>query len=166
PGGSFKPLVDPRTTTTLGGSRPTDLSDFVLDGSGTIFVTGTSTSGAGLYRLAQDQLVPVALQGSAVPPLADGRGKGLVFGNRFQLAPESARGEMIFIAIVQPPGSATTLRGEFHYHQGRLETRVLENVGVAGARDLAVETIGDTFPSQTANGVAVSASFSRSGGSI
>jgi hypothetical protein len=161
----LKPLVDPRAT-TLSGNRPTDLSDFVLDGSGTVFVTGASAGGAGLFQMVQSQLVPVALQGGAVPPLADGRGRGLVFGNRFQLAPDSARGELIFLAVVQPPGSATTLRGEFHYRQGRLETRTLESVGVAGARDLAVETIGDTFPSQSANGIAVSASFSRKDGWI
>jgi hypothetical protein len=162
----MQPLVDPRSTAVLGGSRPTDLSDFVLDGSGTVFVTGTSASGAGLFQLAQNQLAPVALQGGAVPLMADGRGRGLVFGSRFQLAPDSARGELIFLAVVQPPGSATTLRGEFHYRQGRLETRTLEGVGVAGARDLTVEAIGDTFPSQSANGIAVSASFSRKDGWI
>lgn len=101
-----------------------------------------------------------------MPPLADGRGRGLVFGGQIRLAPDSVRGSLVFTAAVQVPGSSKLFRGEFQYRQGRLETRTLESVGVAGARELAVDAIGDALPSQSANGIAVSASFSQRDGWI
>jgi hypothetical protein len=90
----------------------------------------------------------------------------LVFGGQIRLAPDSSRGSLVFTAAVQAPGSSKLFRGEFQFRQGRLETRILESVGVAGARELSVDAIGDALPSQSANGIAVSASFSQKDGWI
>src|SRR5205807_677277 len=123
-------LVEPGVTPVVGGSPLTDLTDCVLVGTGELFLTGSSAGGSGIYRLAQGQLTPVAVQGAAIPPLSDGTGKGLLFAGRFQLLPESARGELLFRAAVQTPGQALTRRASFALRQGRLETRVIESVGV------------------------------------
>jgi hypothetical protein len=163
-GSSLKPIVEAATTRVTSGGALTDLSDFALAGGGNLFVAGTATSGPGVFMVGQNQVTTIALSGTPAPPLPDGRGSGLVFANTFQLVPGPISGDLIFRATVHRPGDAQLARGEFSYRQGRVETRIIESIGVAGARNVPVQAIADAFPSQSANGVTVSATFSSKEG--
>ena len=158
-GGKPTQLVGPETP-VMGAAPLTDVTGFVLDRGGDLFVAGITASGAGVFRLVGGQLVPVALQGMQVPAFADGRSTaGFAFTNGFQLLPSTARGaKLLFRAMVQQPGGAARL-GEFEWSPTRgPETRSIVGVAVTGARSLSVNLLGDTtLQIQNGKGTAVSA---------
>lgn len=135
------PLAVPGQTPVAGRTPAmlNELTDFVVNRAGEVFVQGTAGGAPGLLELRTTGLVPLVLQGQAVPPMADGTlFPRLAFEGSFALAPESARGDMFFRAGVWQPGSpATRRRGIFHRTpDARLETVLVENLAVGGARDL------------------------------
>jgi hypothetical protein len=102
-----------------------------------------------------------------VPAYVDGTKRPDVrFRGDFALSPASARGNLIFRADVAA-GNEPPRWGEFQYirtaNRGQVETRTLPGVGIQGARELAVETFGDTLSGQTVRGFTVSATQDREG---
>lgn len=158
-------LVLPGVTPVTGASPAplTYLSDFVVSGDGSVFVSGGAVGSPGIFRVDTARLTPVVTTGQPVPRLADGRElRGLAFGSRFGLMPDSARGALLFRADVV--SGDTVRRGLFRLGPQGLETVLVEGVGIAGARDLTVETLSDSLDRQSANGTTVFAAFSTKDG--
>lgn len=163
-----EPLVIDGKTPVAGS--PTALQqvlDFVVDGSGEIFLSGkagvsgqpaTMKSGVFRWDLGIGRLEPAIMEGDSLPPFADGRKvTGLVFNQSFSLLRDSARGPLLF--------RAGTSAGDGLFRrdaQGRLETLFVERLGVAGARNLSVVLlpagVGEE-ERQTANGHTVFSVF-------
>lgn len=163
PGGKLQVLVESGVTPAPGGLIA-DLSDFLPAPGGDLYVAATVAGSDALFRLTQGQLLPLAAAGGSVPPLADGRGAGLVFAGSFVLLPQSAHRDLLFRAAVRKPGDAQVRRGSFRIRQGKLETLAIESVGVEGARSLAVDSLADTLETQNGNGTSVSAYFTAKDG--
>jgi hypothetical protein len=167
-GASPKPAaaLGPGTPVT-GGTPLTDLTGFVLNRGNTLFVTGATAGGAGVFRDMAGSLVPLALQGMPVPAFSDGTPTaGYTFAGSFQLLPSTARGaKLLFRAMVQKPGGAARL-GEFEWSaDAGLQSRSIVGVEVTGERTLAADMLGDTtLELQNGNGTAVSAYLSDQGG--
>jgi hypothetical protein len=122
------------------GAKLTEMTDFVVNRAGEVFVHGTAGGVSGLLGLRANGLTPVVTQGQSVTPMPDGtRFPGLVFDGSFTLVPESARGDLFFRAVVWKPGAAATRRrGIFRRTaEGTVETLLVENLAVGGARDLS-----------------------------
>jgi PKD repeat protein len=159
------PLLGPGTPVT-GGTPLTDVTDFVLNRDGDLFVAGTTAGGAGVFRAAGGSLALLAAQGMPVPSFADGTPTtGFTFAGSFQLLPSTARWtKLLFRAMVQKPGSAARL-GEFEWSANSgLQTRSIVGVAVNGLRTLTADMLGDTtLELQNGNGTAVSAYLSDQG---
>lgn len=157
----LRPLIDPDVDTT-------DLRDFVVTGDGGVFVAygGQFARVSGIFRVQQGRLQPVAMPGGSIPPFAGGRNdevRDLSFDVRFGLMPDSARGPLLFRAEVVM-GQRYVGRGLFRLGPQGLQTLLIERMGVAGARDLIVDSLADSFDRQTANGTTVFATFSKKDG--
>jgi hypothetical protein len=147
------PLVVPGTTPviTTGPSTLSQLFDYVLDGAGAPFVYGSSAGLAGIFAAGSNGLSPVALQGQSIPkPAAGPSVQGLVFGSHFTLMPDSAHGSLLFTADVA--GASPARQGMFRYGSQGLETVMVEQLTVNGARDLTYGTLATSAPRQTVNG--------------
>src|SRR5204863_212547 len=57
-------------------------------------------------------------------------------------------------------------QGEFQYSQGAVETRQIATVDVDSARTLSVDALGSTLPSQSRNGLSVSANLQNGSWSL
>src|SRR5262249_3559276 len=131
--GALKPLVTAGSTTVPGVGVLTDLTDLALNSAGEGFVVGITARGAGMFRLAGGQLTAVALQGAAVTQDRTDDGFGYTFAGSFTLAPDSARGALIFRTVVQKPGDKPR-QGEFQFSQGAVATRSIAALDVDSAR--------------------------------
>jgi hypothetical protein len=157
--GGLSPLVVPGTTKIQGSGAGTlgNLLDYVLDGSGSVFLSGVSGSTSGLMALQPSGLAPMVAQGQSIPPIAGADASGRVFDGTFSLVPDSARGDLVFIAGVAKRGD-TTRRGLFKRNAtGGIDTVLVEGLGVVGARNVTVDTLASSSIRQTVNHTTASA---------
>jgi hypothetical protein len=165
-GPSLQPLVRPGMTPATSGGVVTDVTSFVLDGGGRVFVVAQTTGGAGLFRVDVSQpnrvqLVPTAIRNMTVSQLPGDQGNGYLFDgdiNYFQLEPDSQYGDLVFRAtVVQKIGQVGT-EGEFELTPSGLITHVIASEDVNSARNLGIDPLG-SYPTQTRNGRTVSTDF-------
>jgi hypothetical protein len=157
------PLVVPGTTPVQGGAPGSlgSLFDYVLDGSGSLFVSAAAGSTPGLMALQPAGLAPMVMQGQTIPPIAGTDTTGRTFDGTFSLVPDSSRGSLVFIAGVAKKGDATR-RGLFKRNaSGGIDTVMVEGIGVVGARNVTVDTLASSSIRQTVNGTTASAILSN-----
>jgi hypothetical protein len=159
PEARIEPLVIQGSTTVSGrgqGAKIDFLRDFVIDGAGNVFFSGSVATGReGLFHLDPSTRMsePLALEGDPLPPFADGRNtSSLRFGRVSQLLRDSTRGPLLFKASVLD--GPQQRQGLFQRSaQGQLETVVVEGLAITGSRDYTVTTIADADLRQTATGM-------------
>jgi hypothetical protein len=159
---SVEKLVVPGRTTMSGPeSTPlVEMSDFMVDRAGEVYVSGTTAIGAGLFRLETESpgpippLRPLVLQGASLPVPLDGTDvRGFVFDGRFELMGESTKGALLFRAGIAKPGTDPRW-GLFRRDAGdRVRTIMVENLEILGERRLSFSTLATSPGEQTANGM-------------
>jgi hypothetical protein len=158
-------LVVPDVTPVVGPTPVTltQMSDFVLDGTGKPYVAGATAVAQGLFRLDGQgptaQLTGIVLQGQPVPKSLDGTNvQGFLFGSSFTLLPDSARGSLQFRAEVIKSG-ASPRQGLFRLGTLGVETIMIENLEFGSAREITYGTLATTPARQTVNGISAYATF-------
>jgi hypothetical protein len=159
------PLIVPGLT-PVAGPTPiplTDLSDYVLNRAGGIFVSARSGAATGVLGLGPTGLTPLAAQGRPVPRFEDGsEAAGFSFDGGFSLVPDSARGELLFVAGVNK-GEEKSRKGLFRLDPALgLRTRMVEGLGVGSVREIRIDTIAGSSIVQSSNG-ATAAAFRSNG---
>jgi hypothetical protein len=159
------PLVVPGLTPVAGAtpSPVTDLSDFVLNRAGSLFINARNGDSAGVLSLGPTGLAALALKGQPIPRSSDGSdAPGHVFEGSFSLLPDTAQRDLIFEAGVLKTGTDKPVkRGRFRLDPtGVVLTDIVEGLGMAGARDLQLDTLATSLTSQSVNGATVTAFLS------
>jgi hypothetical protein len=151
------PMVVPGRTAVAGSTAPlVNLFDFVVNQDDTLFVHGTRVGDRNrltpsVLAMGSKGLEKVVGQGDPVPSLVKDKPLGLVFDGSFTLIPEWARGDLFFLAGTWKPDNAGSKRsGIFHRApDGRVETILLEGLGVEGARSVDYVVIGTSATQQS-----------------
>lgn len=139
-----------------------DLLDFVLSGDGSVYVQGATANGLGVFRVEGDRLTALIKEGDAIPPFANGGRPRGVFDRDFRLLPDSAAGALLFQAGVKGDASQPARQGLFRLGaSGTVETFMVEGLGVAGSRDLTIDSLAPSAARQTVNGTTAYGAFSR-----
>jgi hypothetical protein len=150
---------DPTLLASGGTPSLTDIQDFMVTKTGSVFVVGTDSSGGaplpGVFRLATDGSTPtaVALKNATIPRHSDCGSADLVFGEQFAILPDSAFGPLHFCATVVKQGQADEFSQKAVLH---LEESATGDV-------LTTEFVGRVLNSQSAGTICTTVLGERCG---